>query len=36
MSQEDKAQRATYTVVNDGSVEELESKLSSILEMLAP
>jgi dephospho-CoA kinase len=36
LSQQEKAQRATYTVVNDGSVEELESKLSSILEMLGP
>jgi dephospho-CoA kinase len=35
LSQDEKAQRATYTVVNDGSVEALESKLSSILEMLA-
>jgi dephospho-CoA kinase len=34
LSQDEKAQRATYTVVNDGSVEQLESKLSSILEML--
>lgn len=36
LSQQEKAQRATYTVVNDGSLEELESKLSSILEMLGP
>jgi dephospho-CoA kinase len=36
LSQDEKAQRATYTVVNDGSVEQLESKLSSILEMLQP
>jgi dephospho-CoA kinase len=35
LSQDEKAQRATYTVVNDGSVESLESKLSAILEMLA-
>jgi dephospho-CoA kinase len=34
LTQDEKAQRATYTVVNDGSVEQLESKLSSILEML--
>ncbi len=34
LSQEEKAHRATYTVVNDGTVEELESKLSSLLEML--
>ncbi len=36
LTQDEKAQRATYTVVNDGSVEQLESKLSSILEMLRP
>jgi dephospho-CoA kinase len=34
LSQEEKAQRATYVVVNDGSVEELKSELSSILDML--
>ena len=34
LSQEEKAGRATYVVTNDGSVEELESKLSAILEML--
>ena len=34
LSQEEKAHRATYTVVNDGTVEDLESKLSSLLEML--
>jgi dephospho-CoA kinase len=36
LTQEEKAQRATYTVVNDGSVRQLESKLSAILEMLEP
>ena len=36
LSQGEKAERATYTVANEGSVEELESKLSSILEMLQP
>jgi dephospho-CoA kinase len=35
LSQEEKAARCTHAVVNDGSVEELESKLSSILDMLA-
>lgn len=35
LTQQEKAQRATYVVVNDGSIEELERKLSSILEMLA-
>jgi len=34
LSQQEKAQRATYVVVNDGSVPELEAKLSAILEML--
>ncbi|HET8979872.1 MAG TPA: dephospho-CoA kinase [Solirubrobacteraceae bacterium] len=34
LSQEEKSQRATYTVVNDGTIAELESKLSAILEML--
>ena len=34
LSQQEKAQRATYVVVNDGTVEELESKLSAILEKL--
>jgi dephospho-CoA kinase len=35
LTQEEKAQRATYVVENDGSPEELEAKLSGILEMLA-
>ena len=34
LSQTEKAQRATYTVVNDGPVAQLEAKLSSILDML--
>jgi dephospho-CoA kinase len=34
LSQEEKADRATYVVVNDGTVEELEDKLSAVLEML--
>ena len=34
-SQQEKAQRATYVVVNDGTVEELEAKLSGVLEMLS-
>jgi dephospho-CoA kinase len=34
LTQGEKAQRATYVVVNDGSVEELESQLSAILDML--
>jgi dephospho-CoA kinase len=34
LSQQEKAHRATYVVVNDGSVDELERKLSAILEML--
>jgi dephospho-CoA kinase len=35
LSQQEKAQRATYVVVNDSSVEDLEAKLSAILEKLA-
>lgn len=35
LSQQEKAQCATYVIVNDGSLEELEEKLSEILEMLA-
>ncbi len=31
LSQQEKAHRATYVVVNDGSVDELEHKLSEIL-----
>jgi dephospho-CoA kinase len=34
LTQQEKAQRATYVVVNDGTVEELESKLSALLEKL--
>jgi dephospho-CoA kinase len=36
LSQQEKAQRATYVVANDGSLEDLEAMLSGILEMLAP
>jgi dephospho-CoA kinase len=36
LSQQEKSQLATYTVVNDGSEAELEAQLSSILEMLNP
>jgi dephospho-CoA kinase len=35
LSQDEKAQRATYTVRNDGTVDELEQMLSSVLDMLA-
>ena len=35
-SQEEKAQRATYVVTNDGTVEQLEHKLSAVLEKLTP
>lgn len=31
LSQQEKAQRATYVVQNDGSVEQLEAKLSDVL-----
>lgn len=34
LSQEEKARRATYAVVNDGSIEQLEGKLSAILDKL--
>lgn len=34
LSQEEKAQRATYVVVNDGTVDELRVKLSAVLDKL--
>ena len=34
LTQEEKAARATYVVENDGSLDELESKLSAVLDML--
>jgi dephospho-CoA kinase len=34
LSQQEKAERATYVVENDGTVEQLEAKLSATLEML--
>jgi len=34
LTQDEKAQRATHVVVNDGTVEQLEEKLSSVLDML--
>ncbi len=34
LSQEEKAQRATYVVTNEGTIEELEHKLSAVLEIL--
>src|ERR1700683_3281957 len=34
LSQEEKAQRATYVIENDGSVDELERKLSAVLDKL--
>ncbi|HXE43637.1 MAG TPA: dephospho-CoA kinase [Conexibacter sp.] len=34
LSQEEKAARATYAVVNDGSVEQLEQRLSDVLAKL--
>jgi dephospho-CoA kinase len=36
LSQNEKAERATYVVLNDGTVEQLQGKLSSILDMLSP
>ncbi|WP_372791624.1 dephospho-CoA kinase [Paraconexibacter sp.] len=35
LSQEEKAARATYSVVNDGDVEQLEQKLSAVLVTLS-
>jgi dephospho-CoA kinase len=34
LSQQEKADRATYVVENDGTVDQLEAKLSAVLEML--
>jgi dephospho-CoA kinase len=34
LSQDEKAQRATYVVVNDGELDELEAELSAVLDML--
>ncbi len=34
LPQKEKAQRATYVVVNDGTIDDLESKLSALLDML--
>ncbi len=36
LTQRDKAERATYAVENDRGIEELEFKLSAILDMLQP
>jgi dephospho-CoA kinase len=35
LTQQEKAQRATHVVVNDGTMQQLESKLSAVLDMLA-
>lgn len=35
LTQEEKASRATFSIVNDGSVEELERKLSEVLDNLS-
>ena len=35
LSQDEKAARATYVVVNDGSVEQLEARLSEVLAKLS-
>jgi dephospho-CoA kinase len=35
LTQEEKSQRATYTVLNDGDVGQLESKLAAVLDMLS-
>jgi dephospho-CoA kinase len=34
LSQKEKSQRATYTVINDGTESELQDRLSAILDML--
>jgi dephospho-CoA kinase len=34
LSQDEKAQRATYAIVNDGTLTELETKLSAVLDKL--
>jgi dephospho-CoA kinase len=34
LSQDEKASRATYVVTNDGSVEQLETRLSEVLAKL--
>ncbi|HET7048492.1 MAG TPA: dephospho-CoA kinase [Solirubrobacteraceae bacterium] len=36
LSQQEKAERATYVVSNDDSIGALESKLSAVLDMLGP
>jgi dephospho-CoA kinase len=36
LSQDEKAARATYVISNDGTVEELQSRLSSLLARIAP
>jgi dephospho-CoA kinase len=36
LSQKEKSQRATYTVINDGTESELQDRLSAILDMLEP
>lgn len=35
LSQEEKASRATYAILNDGSVEQLEQRLSAVLATLS-
>ncbi len=35
LSQKEKAQRATYVVVNDGTFDDLQSKLSAVLDKLS-
>jgi dephospho-CoA kinase len=36
LTQSEKAQRATYAIVNDGTVAELEARLSAVLDKLTP
>jgi dephospho-CoA kinase len=34
LSQKEKAEQATYVVINDGTIDQLQSELSGVLEML--
>ena len=36
LPQQEKAQRATYVVTNDGDTDQLEAKLSTVLDILGP
>ena len=36
LPQQEKAERATYVIANDGDIDELESQLSAVLDILEP